>query len=202
MSSFVLKILALLFMIVDHIGFILFPNQIIFRAIGRLALPLFAFQKAIGFSHTKNKKKHILKLLAFAILCQFPYMLMLNLYQISMTLNILFTFVLALCVISLLETIELKSSSWKFRKILQNLCLLSLSGFLIWLGCYLNVDYTWYGILLTVAFYFTLNKKILSMFLFLGLISLNFFTAPTTMHLLAYISLLDIFFIFSFNGKK
>ena len=70
MSSFFLKIFALFFRIIDHVGFIIFPNNIILRAIGRLALPLFAYQMAVGFFHTRNKTKHIIKLLIFAIICQ------------------------------------------------------------------------------------------------------------------------------------
>ena len=61
MSSFSLKIFALLFMIIDHIGFIIFPENLLLRAIGRLAFPLFAYQMAVGFSHTKSKEKHIIK---------------------------------------------------------------------------------------------------------------------------------------------
>jgi len=205
MSSFILKILALLFMIIDHTGFILFPNAIIFRAIGRLALPLFAYQMAVGFSHTKNKKKHILKLLAFATICQIPYILMLNLYQVSLTLNILFTFVLALCAICLLENIHLEKTPSKWKKvtsILKNIALFLLSMFLVWLGCYLEVDYTWYGILLTIGFYFTLKQKSLSLLVLFILINLKFFTSQTLMNALTYISLFDIFFILAFNGKK
>lgn len=202
MSSFFLKILALFFMIIDHTGLILFPDQIIFRAIGRLALPLFAFQMAVGFSHTKNKKKHILKLLIFAIMCQFPYMLMLNLYNIPLTLNILFTFILSLCVIYLLEALKFDKKALTSKQIFKNFILLSLSIFLIWLGNHLNVDYGWYGILLTVLFYFTLNKKWLSVILFAILVHLNFISNPTAMHALVYISIFDIIFILSFNGKK
>lgn len=38
-----IKILAALFMLIDHAGLILFPEIIILRYIGRLSFPLFAF---------------------------------------------------------------------------------------------------------------------------------------------------------------
>lgn len=205
MSSFILKILALFFMIVDHIGFIFFPGEIIFRTIGRLALPLFAYQMAVGFSHTKNKKKHILKLLSFAIICQIPYMLMLNIYNVSMTLNILFTFVLALLSISILEKIQFDKTlgkNFKFKTLFKNCFLFILSIGLILLGNYINVDYTWYGILLTIIFYFTLKNKALSVLLFFILINIKFLIGRSTMDALAYASLFDIIFLLSFNGKK
>ena len=201
MSSFVLKIFALFFMIIDHAGFILFPDKIIFRAIGRLAFPLFAYQMAVGFSHTKNKEKHIIKLLLFAILCQFPHTLMLNLYGIDMSLNIIFTFVISLLTISLLENAvsEIKSiKKLSIKTIVSSI----LSIFLIVLGCYLNVDYTWYGIILTTMFYFTLHKKGWSLILFFALININYFIEPSLMSLLAYVSMLDICLILLFNGKK
>lgn len=205
MSSFILKILALLFMIIDHVGFVFFPGESIYRAIGRLALPLFAYQMAVGFSHTKNKKKHILKLLIFAIICQIPYMLMINLYKIKMTLNILFTFVLSLLTISTLEKITLNKifiKPFNLKLLLKNLGLFTLSIGLIFLGSYLKVDYTWYGILLTTIFYFTLKNKSLSIILFFILLNLKFLIGQSRMDALAYASLFDIIFILFFNGKK
>ena len=60
MSSFALKILGILTMCIDHLGFMFFQDEISYRLIGRLAMPIFAFQLAVGFSHSKNKEKHIL----------------------------------------------------------------------------------------------------------------------------------------------
>ena len=100
MPSFVLKILAIFFMVIDHVGYVLFPNIIALRIIGRLSFPLFAYQMAVGFSHTRNEKKHIVKLLLFAIICQFPYSYMIG---DNSVLNILFTFVIALLIILLIN---------------------------------------------------------------------------------------------------
>ncbi len=49
LSSFVLRLMALLCMFVDHAGLALFPSVGIFRCIGRLAFPLNCFGRA-GFS--------------------------------------------------------------------------------------------------------------------------------------------------------
>lgn len=79
MSSFALKILALISMTIDHIGYIFRPQHYsIYRAIGRLAFPIFAFQTGIGFSKTKNKKKHILGMIIFSIISQYPFYLSLK----------------------------------------------------------------------------------------------------------------------------
>ena len=49
MSSFLLKIIAAVTMLIDHAGLMLFPQATWMRAVGRLAFPLFAFCIAEGF---------------------------------------------------------------------------------------------------------------------------------------------------------
>ena len=82
MTSFGLKLLAMISMIFDHIGLMFMQdNEMLyssFRIVGRLAFPIFAFQLAIGYSHSKNKENHIVRMLIFAILSQFPYWLYLQ----------------------------------------------------------------------------------------------------------------------------
>ena len=57
-SNSTLKIFACLFMLIDHIGFHLYPRIFELRLIGRLAFPIFAFLIAEGCKYTKNKLKH------------------------------------------------------------------------------------------------------------------------------------------------
>lgn len=202
MSSFFIKIFALLFMIIDHVGFVFFSENIIFRIIGRLSFPLFAYQMAVGFSHTRNKEKHIAKLLIFAFLCQFPYFLMLRLYDLNISLNIIFTFVFSLLSIYFIEKFNFFSkdtNKFNYKNLL--ICILT-SSLLLFIGTNLNVDYGWYGILLTIGFYFTLNNKIWSSFLLFILVNLNYVFERDLMSLIAYTSLFDILFIMLFNGKR
>ena len=60
-----LKILAMLFMTVDHVGAFLMPQYEILRYIGRLAMPIFAFMIAEGCTHTHNRLRYFLTLLGF-----------------------------------------------------------------------------------------------------------------------------------------
>ena len=156
MTSFFLKIFALIFMVIDHVGFILFPGEIIFRAIGRLAFPLFAYQMAVGFSHTRNKPKHILKLLLFAILCQIPQNIINNMYNIDHMLNIIFTFIFALLIIYVFENLKwFKNNSNKRIFDFKNSILsTSIAIVLLCLGIFLNVDYGWYGILWIINLFY------------------------------------------------
>lgn len=74
MNGKMLKIIAVIFMIVDHIGFYLINDGIVndvFRGIGRIAFPLFAFSITEGFKHTKNLKKYALRLALAAVIMEF-----------------------------------------------------------------------------------------------------------------------------------
>ena len=68
-----LKIVALLTMLIDHVGYLYFPEEMIFRTIGRIAFPIFAYQVAIGFQKTSNRSRYALRLFVFALISQVPY---------------------------------------------------------------------------------------------------------------------------------
>ena len=50
LSALDLKLLAMAAMLVDHMGYLLFPTAMWMRYVGRLAFPIFAFQIAEGLS--------------------------------------------------------------------------------------------------------------------------------------------------------
>lgn len=74
MSSRILKIIAIITMTIDHIGLYLMEYgttyYYVFRAVGRIAYPLFAFFIAEGFFHSHNLKKYFLRLLAYALVVE------------------------------------------------------------------------------------------------------------------------------------
>ena len=71
----VLKVIACLSMLIDHIGYGFFPGVMIFRIIGRIAFPIFAYHVAIGVIHTRNINKYMLRLFLFGVISQIPYSL-------------------------------------------------------------------------------------------------------------------------------
>ena len=69
LSSFIIKILAFLFMTLDHVGALLqysvgenYWLGVTFRCVGRLALPLFCFMIAEGVVHSKKPGHYFLRL--------------------------------------------------------------------------------------------------------------------------------------------
>ena len=73
LSRDVLKLIAILSMLIDHVGKLFFPNILFLQIVGRLAFPIFAFFIAEGFYYTRNKVKYFFTILVFAVIAQIPY---------------------------------------------------------------------------------------------------------------------------------
>lgn len=67
------KLVAIVSMAVDHVGMIFFPSDDVFRVIGRLAMPLFAYLVATGVERTQNRDAYLCRLLALFVCSQFIY---------------------------------------------------------------------------------------------------------------------------------
>lgn len=77
MTTTRLKAIAIISMLIDHIGAIFIPGNtpvyMVFRGIGRLAFPIFAFLIVEGFYHTRSVKKYLLRLGSFALISEIPF---------------------------------------------------------------------------------------------------------------------------------
>jgi hypothetical protein len=67
----VLKVLAVLFMVVDHVGVFLVPPSSPWywpmRMVGRLAFPIFAYGVALGFTRTRSPYRYLLRMALWAV---------------------------------------------------------------------------------------------------------------------------------------
>lgn len=195
MNRNVLKIIAVLSMLVDHIGAYFFPNILVFRIIGRLAFPIFAFFIAEGWKYTRSKKKYFLTLCLFAIISQVPYYFLKG----AIYLNILFTFILSLGIIYFIEMF--KNSSISSMLGVAGVFLVSAIGSIIGM-----VDYGLLGVLLPPVFYF-INLKELKFFIAgLGLVLISLksiiFSGVIFENFIQLFSLFALVLIWFYNGEK
>jgi len=122
MSAFALKMIAVITMLIDHIGaFILLrvgelaSSQIYFsmRSIGRIAFPIFAYLIANGCKHTKNIDKYLLRLGIFAIASEAIFdIAQMNSINFLWRTNIFYTLFLGVLGIAIYERAKRKKRQW------------------------------------------------------------------------------------------
>ncbi|MGD0577176.1 MAG: TraX family protein, partial [Candidatus Staskawiczbacteria bacterium] len=201
-NSFQLKIVACASMLADHIGLIFFPHIIIFRIIGRIAFPIFAFLIAEGYVHTKNLKKYFWRIFIFLIISEPIYLFAFRPFPFE-NLNIFATLLFGLAAIYLYDRIKNK------RYALAAVILVSI------LASVFGADYGFFGVLLIFSFYlFNVKKDFNKLFLtqFLLIIIYLFylyivypqFGIPLVLSwfLIQFVSLAALFLIRYYNGQR
>jgi len=99
LSAAALKMFACVFMFIDHMGLLLFPELLFLRVIGRLAFPIFAFFIAEGCRYTRTPRKRILSIFLLGVVCEVVYVIVSGAWYG----NILLTFTCSILLISLLQ---------------------------------------------------------------------------------------------------
>ncbi len=184
MSMFILKIIAIITMTIDHMGVFLFPEHIGFRIIGRLSFIIFAFLIVNGYKYTHNKERYLIRLIIMGFISQIPDMLGI----INYVGNIFFTLSIGLA------TVMVLASDRKLKYIYYVL--------LIGLAVLLNVDYGIYGVLVINAFYLIDRYQINIPLQIAIFIALNYFGIKVEHFAsIQYYSLFSLPIIWSYNQK-
>ncbi|MCC8192366.1 MAG: conjugal transfer protein TraX [Ruminococcus sp.] len=146
LSQNMLKIIAAVCMVIDHIGAELFPDLTILRIIGRLSFPLFSYFIYEGCKYTHNKLRYFFQVFALGILCIIGYYV----YSREIFLNVLITFSLSICVLYVVKFFKGKASGSVGRgalgAVLSIACILAVYVLCSWM----RVDYGFFGIMLPV----------------------------------------------------
>ena len=154
-TSMSLHIMAMIFMLCDHLwGASVFANDWL-TCVGRISFPLFAFMVVEGYFHTKSIKKYVLRLFIFAVLSEIPFNLFMGsslFYPIHQ--NVLWSFLISIGLIHLNEKAKAKNKIWIA---ICTGCLTVLLGYII--GIVTFVDFYHAGILTVLVFYFFRQRK-------------------------------------------
>jgi uncharacterized membrane protein len=129
-------------MLIDHIGFVLFPQYLFLRVIGRIAFPIFAYLITEGYIHTHSIKKYSIRLFIFALVSQAPYMLAFH----GTYLNIFFTLFIGL--------MALYATDYEFSKnqLLNNILKAIVVSAIVISSYIFCAEYGIYGVLTILAF--------------------------------------------------
>lgn len=168
LSGSSLKMIALITMIIDHIGAFLlsqaqFANEpivsigshaitlyFIVRKIGRLAFPIYCFLITEGYLHTHDKKRYGLNLLIFALISEIPWNLEHSGHLLYSGQNVFFTLFLGYLAICAYE--RFKDDRYKMFTCLFGLFALSIL---------LRADYGSRGLGFILFLYIMRDRKIL-----------------------------------------
>ena len=154
-----LKIIALVFMFIDHAGKMCFPNIPEMRMLGRIAFPIYAWCMIVGFHYTRSVPKYLLRILITGLVSQPLYMLALN--HTWKQPNIFLTLFLGLCALWGIREKKYLSQIWAPAAAMAAAILV-------------GADYGWRGVLLFIMLYAVQESRpgiaavMVSYFLFWG----------------------------------
>lgn len=172
-----LKIIALVTMILDHIG--MFWGIEWLRLIGRLSFPIYCFLISKGVKKTKDIKQYMIRVLMLAIISQCIWQ-----YMGVSVLNILFTYFLF---IQMMYFIKNKNN------------IMASIVFLVSVLVSPMLDYGFYGFVLLFMFYYIEDKYVR---LILMLASIIYFIKCELISVISLISIISIFLISKYDKPK
>lgn len=197
MSSFMLRVIALLSMVIDHAGLALFPNIGAFRCVGRIAFPLYCFLLTQGFIHTHDRRAYARRLLLLAILSEIPFdLLIFGRICSGVEQNVLFSLLLGLLALYAVESFQSRPIYGAGAVLL--LCMAAMLA---------RVSFGWLSIMLCLCFYVYDRKKaqlaIWTPAMLLGYsLSLHLSGVAASWVLVSLCSLLCVPLILLYNGRR
>lgn len=217
MSANLLKIIGVIAMTIDHIGFFLFPKEMFLRMIGRIAYPIFAYFIAEGCAYSRHQKKYFCSVLLVGMLCStVSYLAEKSLYQSIMitftcSIGLIFSFQYAFginlsnssCTQPVSQSALIKSSSntasVSFRWLAVFYMLLAAYYLLFHVHIFsdFTTDYGFWGILTPFFIWLGKNKKQKLFALALGLTLLYFRMGSNQIY-----SFLAIPLLMLYNGQR
>jgi len=176
MTSFALRLIAVIAMLIDHTAAVLVePGSdaySIMRIIGRIAFPIFCFLLVEGFEHTRSVFKYMGRLALFALIAEIPFDLAFHLkpLEFSQGQNVFLTLLLGLISITaagkgvpyLLDKLA-PDFRYADNRWIQTLLASPVIMLCAWLADLLSTDYGWFGVVSICIFYLLRSNIALSL---------------------------------------
>lgn len=137
-DTYLLKIIALICMIIDHVGARIFPQIMEMRIIGRIAFPLYIWCMVVGTCLTRCPWRYALRLLLVGLLAQPCFIL--GLKHDWAHWNIFFTLFLGYMGVWGIRENRWSSRYWAPVAVLA-------------VSCVIKMDYGWKGVLMVMLMY-------------------------------------------------
>ena len=211
LSGSTLKIIAIVSMLIDHIGAVilqpllhyqgneivhdnLFTAYVSLRYIGRLAFPIFCFLLVEGFFYTHNRVKYAIRLGIFALISEIPFDLAFyKQFPYNRHQNVFMTLLIGLLMMMAIQYVR-DSIIPKVMRGKNMLALLLQTVIFIaagYLASILHTDYSFWGIIAIFVMYILRFNR-----LYMCLLEAMYFLA---FEVTAAISFIPIYF---YNGKR
>lgn len=195
MTSFAIKIIAIICMVIDHVGCVFFPHITVLRIIGRVAFPLFAYLLVQGYMHTSNVRRYMIRLGVFALLSEiiFDYALYGTIVHWENQ-NIFLTLVIGLGALYVLDKYT--------DEVLMKIVVIACAGII---SDVIRADYGSYGIITIIIFYmFKDDVKLMIRYqiLFNVLMALLSYLQYGLTGILQCFCLLALPIIYYYNGER
>lgn len=165
LSGSALKTIAIVTMLIDHIGAavlarlliagqggdLLYQIYLVLRTIGRIAFPIFCFLLVEGFEHTRDRKKYALRLFAFALISEVPFDLAFSSTVLEFEhQNVFFTLFIGLLTMMGFHAIEQKV---EWSPVARGIALSAIMFAGMGAAYFLHTDYDAKGVMCIIALY-------------------------------------------------
>lgn len=165
LSGSALKCIAIISMLIDHIGAailarmiiggngsdFLYQSYLMLRAIGRTAFPIYCFLLVEGFEHTRDRKKYALRLLTFALISEIPFDLAFSSKVLEFEhQNVFFTLFIGLVTMMVFHEVEQKL---EWHPVVRTISLVAIMLCGMGVAYLLRTDYDAKGVMCIMALY-------------------------------------------------
>ncbi|MFF2889810.1 TraX family protein [Paenibacillus sp. NPDC057967] len=181
-----IQFLAMLTMLIDHIGVVWHPNDTAWRIIGRLALPFYIYAMVIGYSRTRDVTRYLTRVGLLAVISQLPYQFAFPTYGLAI--NVIATLFFCLLTLLLLDWLKGKAIA-SFLVIAAVMVLLEALPF----------DYGGYALLLMLIYRYATPHMMVLLHLALNVFSI--FYKSWTLQLFSLLSTLWIVYMPALMGS-